>query len=40
MNSRKSLFNLIEEIKITTNPVTYWALKCCIFDRLNRKDYS
>ena len=37
---RKTLDDLITELKITTNPVTYWAIKVCIIDRLNRKDFS
>jgi hypothetical protein len=35
---RKTLDELLTELKQTTNPVTYWALKECIIDRLNRKD--
>jgi hypothetical protein len=35
---RKTLNELLSELKQTINPVTYWALKECIIDRLNRKD--
>jgi len=34
---RKTLIQLIEELKVTKNPVTYWALKVSIIDRLERK---
>lgn len=37
---RKTLYDLIEELKVTTNPVTYWALKVCIIDRINRKSFN
>jgi hypothetical protein len=35
---RKTINELLHELKKTTNPVTYLALKECIIDRLNRKD--
>lgn len=34
---RKTLDDLIEQLRQTTNPVTYWALKVCIMDRINRR---
>jgi hypothetical protein len=37
---RKTLQDLINELKQTSNPVTYWSLKMCIIDRLDRKDLS
>jgi hypothetical protein len=37
---RKSLHDLITELQHTTNPVTYWALKVCVIDRLNRKEFN
>ena len=40
ISGRKSLNDLVNEIKITTNPVTSWSLRMSIIDRLNRKDYS
>ncbi|MDD5149789.1 MAG: hypothetical protein PHC28_04825 [Flavobacterium sp.] len=34
----KTLIELIEELKVTTNPVTYWSIKVAIIDRLDRKE--
>lgn len=36
---RKTLQELISELQNTTNPVTYWSLKVCIIDRLNRREF-
>lgn len=37
---RKTLLELIEELKQTKNPVTWWSLKVCIIDRLNRRSFD
>ncbi len=34
---RVSLIDLIEQLKVCTNPVTRWSLKICIIDRINRE---
>lgn len=31
----KNVYELLEELRITTNPVTRWALKSIIQDRMN-----
>lgn len=40
MNGRLTLADLIQQIQQTKNPVTYWALKQCIIDRLNRRELT
>ena len=37
---RKTIIDLINQLKVTTNPVTYWAIKVAIINRLERKDLS
>lgn len=35
---RKDIYELIEELRTTVNPVTRWSLKQIIIDRLNRNN--
>lgn len=39
-NGRKTLSDIVEQLKITTNPVTYWALKQCMIDRIDRHSFD
>lgn len=39
-SAKVSIFDLIEQLRKTDNPVTRWALKQCILDRLKRDDYD
>lgn len=36
----KGLNEMLEELRNETNPVTYWVIKQCIIDRLERNDLS
>ena len=36
---RTTLEELLQQLKDSTNPVTDWALRECILDRLKRKDF-
>lgn len=36
----KGLDELLKELRECENPVTYWTIKQCIYDRLERNDLS